>query len=104
MRGNPKTRGSSAGWDSRAGIRNSQAVRTEVVLRRLAIVILVFVTLLMGALGWILGRPGVLRPEAEVFASPANQHAALSPGRDLRGSAEMQSRMTPAARGKARGE
>lgn len=40
-------------------------------MRRLAIALLVMVTILMGAVGWMLGRPGILRPEPQVFAAPA---------------------------------
>jgi hypothetical protein len=72
------------------------------MLRRLAIVILVFMTLLMGALGWILGRPGVLRPESHVFAAPVKAQAAPSSGTVIRGSAEAPP--VPPAHGDARGE
>ena len=41
-------------------------------MRRLAIVILVVITLFMGVLGWILGRPGVLSAESQVLAAPAS--------------------------------
>ena len=57
-------------------------------MRRLAIALLVMITILMGAVGWMLGRPGVLRPEAQVFAAPSRasdaapreNHAATSGG------------------------
>ena len=55
------------------------------MLRRLAIAFLVLVTILMGALGWILGRPGVFRPEAQALAAPTGGTASLQAGSDLHG-------------------
>ena len=68
------------------------------MLRRLAIVILVLVTLLMGALGWILGRPGVLRPESQALAAPTNERAAR-PTETGAGGGEAQSASMHSARG-----
>jgi len=64
--------------------------------------LLVVVTILMGALGWILGRPGVLRPPT-VLASPSagSEAARAGGGRDLSRSPE---RDVHAAHREARGE
>jgi hypothetical protein len=34
------------------------------------------ITLLMGAVGWMLGRPGVLRPDPQAFAGPQRARTA----------------------------
>jgi hypothetical protein len=47
-------------------------------VRRLAIVFLVVLTMLMGALGWLLGTPGVLQPDTRVLAAPRALEAPAS--------------------------
>lgn len=80
------------------------------MLRRLAIAVFLLVTLLMGALGWILGRPGVLRPEAQVYAAPPNSDTTPSPGSVPSGGSELsvEGELAPssahAAHADARGE
>jgi len=62
------------------------------------------ITLLMGAAGWTLGRPGVLRPDPQAFAAPQRARAAM-PHSD--GAATRSDAPSPNARGghaDARGE
>ena len=74
------------------------------ILRRLAMVFLVLVTLLMGALGWVLGRPGVLRPEPQVFAAPARARPSQSNETASKGVTPASSTIAPEPHGDARGE
>jgi hypothetical protein len=47
------------------------------MLRRLAIACFFLLTILMGALGWILGRPGVFRPDSQTLAAPVGGTAGM---------------------------
>jgi hypothetical protein len=46
------------------------------MIRRLAIALFLLSSLAMGMLGWMLGRPGVLRPERQVSAAGSDPRAA----------------------------
>jgi hypothetical protein len=45
------------------------------MVRRLAIALFVLSSLAMGVLGWMLGRPGVFRPDRHVSAAAPNPRA-----------------------------
>jgi hypothetical protein len=45
------------------------------MIRRLAIALFLLSSLAMGVLGWMLGRPGVLRPERQVSAAGSDARA-----------------------------
>jgi hypothetical protein len=69
-------------------------------VKRLAIVILVVVTLFMGALGWMLGRPGALQPETQVLAAPRDE----PPSSSRAGGASSPALLLQTAHGNVRGE
>jgi hypothetical protein len=74
-------------------------------LRRLAIVFLILAMIMMGALGWILGRPGVLvGPESQALASPAAGSSGAQAGSSAQSNGAASSMSAPAGHGDANGE